>query len=107
VSEALQSLQDLYFYLTNNLATLQAKYSQEPQKSEFMTQYVAARRNFFNSINKVFHDDDPQIVTLCAQMKQQQATLKKEVDTMNDVAKVLNAITTAVQIGAKIASLAG
>jgi hypothetical protein len=107
VSDALQSLENQYFYLTSNLATLQAKYPNEPEKSQFMTQYVNSRRNYFNSINKIFHDDDPAIISLCKQMKQQQAVIKKEVDTMSDVAKLLNDITTAVQVGAKLASLAG
>ena len=107
MSDALQSLENQYFYLTSHLSDLQAKYPAEPEKSKFMTQYVNSRRNYFNSINKIFHDDDPAIVSLCAQMKQQQSVIKKEVETMADVAKLLNDITTAVQVGAKLASLAG
>jgi len=107
MSEALQSVESLYIYLTNNLSRLQAKYPKEPEKSRFMSQYVAARRNYYNSINRIFHDDDPAIISLCAEMKKQQAVIKKEIAAMADAAKILNAITTAVQIGAKIAALAG
>jgi len=96
---------DLYLYLTKNLSELQAKYPNEPEKSQFMTQYVNARRNYNDSINKKFKDDDPAVASLMAQMKQQQATIKKEVAANASAAKILSAITTAVQVGAKLASL--
>lgn len=106
MGDALGALEDLYVFLTSNLSALQAACPADPQKTELMTLYVAARRNYWQCIDVTLHDDDPAIMSLVAQMKTQQAAITQEVAILNDVAKILNDLTTAVQIGAKIAALA-
>jgi hypothetical protein len=61
MTDALQSLEDQYIFLTNNLSALQAACQNDTDKNALMTQYVTCRRNYFNAINQVFHDDDPAI----------------------------------------------
>ena len=107
MGNALASLEDLYVFLTINLAALQKVFAKDPQKTEFMTQYVSARRNYWNCVDAVFHDDDPQIVTLVKQMKSQQTAIEADVKALSNLVKTLNDITTAVQVGSKLAALAG
>jgi hypothetical protein len=107
MGDSLAALEDLYIFLTSNLAALQAACPVDPQRSELMSLYVAARRNYWQCIDVTMHDDDPALVSLVAQMKTQQSVITHEVLVLNDVAKLLNDLTTAVQIGTKIAALAG
>jgi hypothetical protein len=105
MTDALQSLEDQYILLTNNLSNLEAACRPgTDDMSNLMTQYVASRRNYFNCINQMFHDDDPAVQDLVAQMSAQQAALKVAVTGIGDIAGVITAITTAVQVGAQLAA---
>jgi hypothetical protein len=106
MGSGLQSLENLYMLLTVNLSALTAAFPSDPQKSQFMSLYVTARSQYWTSIGKIIHDDDPQVLGLVKQMNTQQTKLAAEVKSLANVATVLNDLTTAVQIGAKIASLA-
>jgi hypothetical protein len=106
MSDALNALEGLYVFLTTNLSVLQSTYPAEPQKSELMSLYVTARTNYWKCIDATFHDDDPQVASLVSQMKTQQTAITAEVAALTDVAKILNDITTAVQIGAKLVAFA-
>jgi hypothetical protein len=106
MGDALAVLENLYIFLTSNLSALQAACPDDPQKSELMSLYVSARKNYWQCIDVTLHEDDPMIVSLVAQMKTQQSVITQETAVLNDVAKLLNDLTTAVQIGAKIATLA-
>ena len=105
MSDALSALEGLYVFMTSNLAALQAAFPADPEKSRLMSLYVAARTSYWKCVDATFHDDDPAITALVTQMNAQQATIAAEVAAMNDVGKILNAITSAVQIGARLASL--
>lgn len=104
MTDALQALENQYIFLTNNLSDLLAACQDDADKNALMTQYVASRRNYFNCINQMFHDDDPSVQTLVAQMEQEQTALKAAVAHIGAVAGVITAITTAVQTGAALAA---
>ena len=104
MTDALQALQDQYILLTNNLSSLSAACQNNTEKNAVMTQYVACRTNYFNCINQMFHDDDPSVQALVAQMKQEQTTLAAAVKQFGAIAGVITAITTAVQTGAALAA---
>ncbi len=105
MGDALASLEALYVFLTTNLSALQAAFPKDPEKSAFMTQYVLARKNYWDCIDGTFHDDDPQVVALVNQMKSEQSAVEKDFKTLSDLTKTLNDITTAVGVGAKLATL--
>src|ERR1700760_248062 len=104
---SLQSLEDQYMLLTQHLSTILAACTTQEQRDRVMTQYVTARRNYWNSIQKIFHDDDPSIVSLVKQMSDEQKQIKGAVARLNEIAKVINIITDAVSIGSALAAKAG
>ncbi len=102
----LQCLEDLYLYLNANYDDIEAKMTTDEQKKGLATQFVTARSNYWKAINKILHDDDPQVQALVKQMNAAQATLQADVTGLAKVAKIIGDITTAVQIGTKLATLA-
>lgn len=107
MGDALTALQNQYIFLTQNLSMLLAACSTQPQRDAIQTQYVACRRNFFNCINKIFHNDDPAVMALVRQMQSEQTSLTNMLQHLDDVAKVINGITQAVTVGAQLAAAAG
>ncbi|MGO9012897.1 MAG: hypothetical protein ACLQPN_22605 [Bryobacteraceae bacterium] len=104
MSDALQALQDQYNLLTINLDKLAAACQTAAAKEALMAQYVLCRRNYIDSINQRFQDDDPGVQKLIGEMKQHQATLTAAVADIGSIAGVITAITAAVQTGAALAS---
>jgi len=107
MGSALLALQNQYIFLTQNLSMLLAACQTQEQRDAIQSQYVTCRRSYFNCVNTVFHDDDPAVAKLVGQMKTEQTELGKLVDGLNDIAKGINVITQAVQVGVQLASLAG
>ncbi len=101
------SLEAQYIFLTQHLAATLAACQNGDQRTQVLAQYVTSRRNYWNAINQVFHDDDPAIEKVVGQMKVAQDSLQKMTEDLADVAKVINTITTAVKIGTELASMAG
>ena len=69
--------------------------------------YVEARRNYWNAINQIFHDDDPRIEQVVEQMHDAQDSLEHMTQGRANIARVINAISTVVKIGTELASMAG
>jgi DNA repair ATPase RecN len=104
---SLQSLEDQYMLLSQQLAMTLAACVTQTQRDQVTAQYVASRRNYWNSIQKAFHDDDPTIVSLVQQMHEEQKKIKDSANQLNEIAKVINVITDAVSIGTKLAARVG
>jgi len=104
---ARNSLEAQYIFLTQHLVATLAACQNDDQRNQIRTQYVISRRNYWNAINQVFHDDDPAIEQMVGQMKLAQDSLQKMTQDLADVARVITAITTAVKIGTELASMAG
>lgn len=104
---ARNSLEAQYIFLTQHLAATLAACQTDDQCNQIRTQYVISRRNYWSSINQVFHDDDPAIEQMVGQMKLAQDSLQKMTLDLANVARVINTITTAVKIGTEMASMAG
>ncbi|MGD0007664.1 MAG: hypothetical protein ABSE93_03840 [Terriglobia bacterium] len=102
---ALQALEDNYLYLNANYDQLKARYP-DSQKAGFATQFVTARSNYWTAISKILHDDDPRVQALVTEMNAAQTALEADVTALAGIATIMNDITTAVQIGTKIAALA-
>jgi hypothetical protein len=107
MGDALSSLEAQYLFLTQHLADILAACQTDDQRTIVRTNYVAARRNYWDAINQIFHDDDPQIEQVVVQMKDAQDSLQKMTLDLANIAKVITAITTAVKVGTELASMAG
>lgn len=105
MTAALQSLQDQYNLLTNNLASLlEASQGDADKMNAINTQYAASQANYTKCINDTFNSNDPSVQALVGQMRQQQTTLAAQVAQIGEIAGVITAITTAVQTGAALAA---
>jgi hypothetical protein len=93
--------------LTQDLSMILAACPTQQERDAVLKQYVAARRNYWNSIHKVFHDDDPAIAALVKQMGVEQRQIESCTDQLNAIAKVINIITDAVMVGTALAAKAG
>ena len=106
MTAALQALQDQYDLLTNSLPRLlQACQGDANKEDAINTQYNLAAQNYFSCINKIFNDNDANVKTLVAQMKQEQTALAAQVARIGNIAGVITLITTAVQTGVSLAKL--
>src|ERR1700760_2277741 len=101
---SLQSLEDQYMLLTQHLSTILAACTTQEQRDRVMTQYVTARRNYWNSIQRIFHDDDPQIVAFVQQMNAERKRIEDATKHLNNISRVIDIITEAVNIGVALAS---
>ena len=77
-----------------------------PAQDKIRAAYVDSRKNYWGSLQKIFHDDDPRVVAAVARVTTAQTSLEDSLHELNDVTKVLNVITTAVKIGGQLAALA-
>ena len=107
MGDALSSLEAQYLFLTQHLAAILGACQTDEQRTIVRTNYVAARRNYWDAINQIFHDDDPQIEQVVSQMKDAQDSLQKMTLDLANIAQVITAITTAVKVGTELASMAG
>lgn len=103
---SLQSLEDQYMLLTQNLSMVLAACPTQTEHNQVMTQYVASRRNYWNSIQKIFHDDDPQVASLVQEMHDEEQKIKDATKHLDNIAKVIDVITDAVNIGTALAGKA-
>lgn len=69
--------------------------------------YVEARRNYWNFINEIFHDDDLSIEQVVEQIDNAQDSLQRMMQDLANIEQVINPISTAVKIGTGLASMAG
>ena len=107
MGEALRSLEAQYLFLTQHLGDILDACKTDDQRNQVRANYVQARRNYWDTINQIFHDDDPKIEQVVVQMKAAQDSLQKMTQDLANVAKVITAITTAVKVGSELASMAG
>jgi hypothetical protein len=107
MGNSLQALEDQYMLLTQNLSAVLGACATQQEKDAVMQQYVTARRNYWNSIQKIFHDDDPSIAALVKRMNDEQKQIKGTVARLNEISRVINVITDAVSIGSALAAKAG
>jgi hypothetical protein len=107
MGDALQSLEEQYLFLTQHLSEILDACQTDEQRNQVRAKYVEARRNYWNAINQIFHDDDPTIEQAVAQMQEAQDSLERMTQDLANITQVINAISTAVKIGTELASMAG
>ncbi len=104
-------MQDALAALEKNYITIQDQVNMlslgcdQAERDALNAQLVAARSAYWSCVNKAFHDDDPQVVALTVQLTQQTKAIENAVETMGDIATVLDQITTAVKIAGGLAAM--
>jgi len=100
----LDALENQYFLLRGSLSPLIGKGATADQVAALQDQIAQSRSNYFAAVQGTLDADDEAVQSLVTQLNTEQLTLAATVDHMDDVAKVLNEITKAVQIGSELAA---
>jgi|HubBroStandDraft_6_1064221.scaffolds.fasta_scaffold397240_2 hypothetical protein len=104
MGDALTVVESIYFTFQDNLDEVLAACPDQATRDAVLTKYVAARQNYWQCINRVFHDDDPAVRDLVVQAKAACADLETIDAHLGDIAKVIDIVTKAVTIGSQIAA---
>jgi hypothetical protein len=102
MNPSVEALENQYFLLRSTLSTLSEQGATPGQLDQMRAQVVQSRTNYWTALNKVLHDDDPEVEQLVTQLNAEQATLKTTIAQLGNVAKVIDAVTKAVSIGSQI-----
>jgi hypothetical protein len=104
MQDPLQQLETTYFTLQSQINPLSRACQTQEQRDALSGQYVIARQNYWACVNKAFHDDDPQVVSLTGQIGTANQELSKAVQQIGDIAKTITDITNVVTLGEQLAS---
>ena len=104
MQDALAALEQTYMTLQSQVSMLSA--ACDPQQHDtLITQLVAARSAYWSCVNKAFHDDDPQVISLTSQLNVANQQLSNAITQMGDMNTLLTQITQAVATASKLAAL--
>ena len=106
MGDALATLEEQYFFIRDNQFDLLAACQTDDQKNVVLTNLVTARQNYWNCINKMFHDDDPKVAAAVKQTTAAEEQAKAACESLDNIAKTLSMITKAVQFGTQLAAMA-
>lgn len=98
----LVALEQTYINLQQQVSMLSA--GCDPQKKQaLITQLVAARTAYWSCVNKAFHDDDPQVASLTAQLTDANQKVVNAIQQMGDMSATLDQITRSVSLASQLA----
>jgi recombinational DNA repair protein RecR len=106
MSHSVEALENQYFLLRASLSTLTERGATTIQLDQLRTQIAQSRTNFLTSVNNNLHDDNPQIAALVTQLNTEETSIRTTIDHLGEVAKVIDAITKAVDVGSQIVAKA-
>src|SRR5580658_3076312 len=104
MQSALAELEENYLTLQSQIGMLLNACQTQDQRDALTAKLVAARSNYWNCVNKAFHDDDPTVVALTTQLDAANNQVKAAVQQLGDINKTIDTITQAVTIGASLAA---
>jgi hypothetical protein len=100
----LQELETTYFTLQQQIGSLGDACQTQVQRDALSTQYVQARQNYWNCVNKAFHDDDPVVISLTNRVEAANQQIAHLDTQLEGIAKIIDDITSAVKLGTQIAA---
>jgi hypothetical protein len=101
---ALGAVESLYFSLQAKLADMLDAAKTDADRETIQSQYVLARQNYWQCINKVFHEDDPALQALVTQANAVANEVKHIDKQLTDITTIITVVKQAVSIGTQIAS---
>lgn len=104
MNQSLAVLEKQYEFLQGSLPDLMSQDATPQQLDAARAAIAQARTNYFKAIKGLLQDDDPEVASLVSQMNMAQLNLEAGVKHLGNVAKVLDVITKAVDIGSKLAA---
>jgi hypothetical protein len=99
-------LQQYYFYLNDNFATLIAKCTTDDQRNHVKNEFVIARDAYLKAENELLVEHDGILASLTTQLGDLQKEIEAAVSAAQDFTKVLQVIAAATGVAAKIVTAA-
>lgn len=106
MNPSVESLENQYFLLRESLSTLIAQGAMPDQLNQLRTAIAKSRDNYRLAARRIMHDDDPDVKSIVSQLNTVQLSLNATIQHLGDIAKVIDAITKAVDIGSQLAAKA-
>lgn len=101
---ALGAVEGVYFSLQLRLADMLGTAKTDEDRNTVQTQYVLARQNYWQCVNKTFHEDDPALQALVVQAKSVIDQVSKIDKQMTQITTVISIAKQAVSVGSQIAA---
>jgi hypothetical protein len=104
MAETLQELQDTYETLSDQIDLLSAACHTQEQRDALTASYLLAQHNYLGARNKIFKENDAELERLTQELRKANKDIKRLVEQLGNISKVIDGITMAVNIGSSIAS---
>jgi hypothetical protein len=106
MANALTDVQNTFLTLDDQYSMLLAACRTQQDRDLVGAKYAAAQKNYQTCLNQVLEDDDPEVTALSKQLKAANAVVAQATVEMGDMSKVLNSLTTAIDLGSKLIACA-
>jgi hypothetical protein len=104
--QALLQLQQFYFYLNDNFASMIARCTTDAQRDQFKSEFVIARDAYWKAQNDILIENDTVLSSLTGQLSGLQNQIDQAVKGAAAIANILGFVAAATGIAAKIATTA-
>ena len=99
---ALLTVQDTFNTLDSQFNLLLVACQTDEQRDALKQQYSAAQAAYQKCIGQILSDDDAEVAVIDAQIKIANQQIKQAVTEMGNISKIIDEITTAIQLGEKL-----
>jgi len=106
VANALDDVKNTFLSLDSQYNMLLAGCKTQEQRDALTAQYSAAQQHYQSALNAVLNDDDAQVAALSTQLKALNTQVVQATSQVGDISKVIDNITAAVSLGAKLITMA-
>jgi len=106
MANALTDVQNTFLSLDNQYNMLRAACKTEQDRANLAAKYTDAQKNYQTTLNKTLEDDDVQVAALSKALKAANSVVDQATKEMGDMSKVLDGITTAIDLGSKLIACA-
>ena len=100
--QALEKLQNYYFYLNDNFASLMGKCTSDDQRNQLKIDFVVARDAYLKAQNQMLVEHDDILATLSVQLGGLQKQINDAVASAQNIVKVLQLVAIASGVAAKV-----
>jgi outer membrane murein-binding lipoprotein Lpp len=105
MANALTDVQNTFLLFDAQYSVLLAGCTSQPQREALIDQYAAAQLNYQKALNATLEDDDAQVAALSQQLKAANTQVVQATANLGNIARVIDDITTAVSLGAKLVAM--
>jgi hypothetical protein len=107
MSDALTALENQYDFLTDHIDAMEdACNGDATLLHNLRNAYAKARHNYQAALNNAFRENDIQVASLTQQLNDEQKMIINDLNDLSKIASIIDQLTKAVALGAKLVALA-